>query len=266
MEGEISRKEEEAEAQVDVWKYVYEFVDTTVVKCAIELGIPDALETRDGPTILSDLSSSIGCSPSTLHHIMRFLLHHKIFKEGLIGYLQTPLSRLLMKNGEKSLPDFLLYANDPEMLAPWHSLSARVLANESPAFESAHGEDVWRYAAKNQAKRRLLGFNNFDLPHVVSVTPDCVGVVHVGGDMFVSVSKADVAYLKWVLHDWDDEECIEILRKCREAIPKDKGKVIIIEAVVEEDKNDKLEYVRLTLDMVMMAHTNRGLQMIELTF
>lgn len=308
MEGEISREEEEAEAQVDIWKYVYGYVDTAVVKCAIELGIPDALETRDGPTTLSDLSSALGCSPSALHRIMRFLVHRKIFKEGPTGYLQTPLSRLLMKKGEKSLANFLLCTNDPVMLAPWHSLSSRVLANESPAFESAHGEDVWRYAAKNPAKSKLINdamasgsrvvvpaiieecpdvFDgaasvvdvgggdgtslrllakafpwirgiNFDLPHVVSVAPDCVGVEHVGGDMFVSVPKADVAYLKWVLHDWDDDECIQILRNCREAIPKDKGKVIIIEAVIEEDKNDKLEYVRLMFDMAMMAHTNKG--------
>ncbi|KAH7851934.1 hypothetical protein Vadar_018491 [Vaccinium darrowii] len=250
---------------------------------------------------LSDLSSALGCSPSALHRIMRFLVHRKIFKEGPTGYLQTPISRLLVKNGEKSMADFFLFENDPEMLAPWHSLSARVLANESPAFESAHGEDIWRYTAKDPAKSKLINDGmasgsrvvvpaiieecpdvfdgvasvvdvgggegtslrllakafpwirgiNFDLPHVVSVAPDSVGVEHVGGDMFVSVPK-------WVLHDWDDDECIQILRNCREAIPKDKGKVIIIEAVIEEDKNDKLEYVKLMLDMVMMAHTNKG--------
>ena len=67
--------------------------------------------------------------------------------------------------------------------------------------------------------------------------------------------------MQWVLHDWADDECINILRNCREAIPKDKGKVIIIEAVIEEGvdtERDKLEYVRLMLDMVMMAHTNKG--------
>ena len=64
--------------------------------------------------------------------------------------------------------------------------------------------------------------------------------------------------MQWVLHDWDDEECIKILKKCREAIPQDKGKVIIVDAVLEENKDDKLEFVRLMIDMVMMAHTNKG--------
>ncbi|PSS31563.1 (RS)-norcoclaurine 6-O-methyltransferase [Actinidia chinensis var. chinensis] len=100
---------------------------------------------------------------------------------------------------------------------------------------------------------------NFDLPHVVSDAPACVRVEHVGGDMFDSVPNADAAFLMWVLHDWGDDECIRILKNCREAISKDKRKVIIVEAVVEE-KEDKLGHVRLMLDMVMMAFTNNGKQ------
>lgn len=49
-----------------------------------------------------------------------------------------------------------------------------------------------------------------------------------------------------------------ILRKCREAIPEDTGKVIIAEAVMNKDDEDKYEGVRLDLDMVMLAHTNKG--------
>ena len=65
--------------------------------------------------------------------------------------------------------------------------------------------------------------------------------------------------MQWVLHDWGDEECIEILKKCREAIPKENGRVIIVEAVIEEGgKQGSLKDVGLMLDMVMMAHTNLG--------
>lgn len=67
--------------------------------------------------------------------------------------------------------------------------------------------------------------------------------------------------MQWVLHDWSDEECIEILKKCREAISKENGMVMIVEAVIEEGEEGKpkaLEDVGLMLDMVMMAHTNFG--------
>ena len=61
------------------------------------------------------------------------------------------------------------------------------------------------------------------------------------------------------MHDWGDEECIEILKKCREAIPKENGRVIIVEAVIEEGgKQGSLKDVGVMLDMVMMAHTNLG--------
>ncbi|KAI4318663.1 hypothetical protein MLD38_032339 [Melastoma candidum] len=80
--------------------------------------------------------------------------------------------------------------------------------------------------------------------------------------MFEEVPKADAAFLMWVLHDWSDNDCIRILKNCSDAVPKDKGKVIIVEAVIEEDEEegegDELRGVRLTLDMVMMAHTKEG--------
>ncbi|XP_059436730.1 flavonoid 6-O-methyltransferase 4-like [Corylus avellana] len=77
--------------------------------------------------------------------------------------------------------------------------------------------------------------------------------------MFQSVPKADAAFLMWILYDWGDKECVQILKKCREAISEGKGKVIIVEAVIEaEGKMDELSDARLALDMAMMAHTNAG--------
>ncbi|KAL1176547.1 hypothetical protein V6Z11_A04G166100 [Gossypium hirsutum] len=62
----------------------------------------------------------------------------------------------------------------------------------------------------------------FDLPHVVAVAPKSGGIENVGGDMFMPIPKAEAAFLMWILHDWDDGECIKILKKCREAILEDK--------------------------------------------
>ena len=54
-----------------------------VVKCAIDLGIADAIERHGRPITLSDLSSTLGCAPSPLYRILRFLMHRGIFKEKL---------------------------------------------------------------------------------------------------------------------------------------------------------------------------------------
>ncbi|XXG71795.1 hypothetical protein AAC387_Pa07g1036 [Persea americana] len=98
---------------------------------------------------------------------------------------------------------------------------------------------------------------NFDVPHVVDAAPEHNGVKHIGGDMFLTIPKADAVLMKWVLHNWGDEACIRILRNCKEAIPEDRGKVIIVDAVVvEEDRSGGLNDVRLMLDILMMIHTN----------
>ncbi|XP_022749211.1 3'-hydroxy-N-methyl-(S)-coclaurine 4'-O-methyltransferase-like [Durio zibethinus] len=303
----------DAQAEVDIWNYVFGYVKMAVVKCAIELGIADAIENHGSPMTLSQLSTALGCEPSRLFRIMRFLVHYQIFKEepisqDSIGYALTPVSRRLVIHGEKSMAALILLESSPAMLTPWHSLSTGVLDSGNSPFEAANGKDVWSYAETNPGHRKLIdeamacdarvtvpaiiegcpkvfdrlgslvdvgGGNgtaltllvkafpwiqgiNFDLPHVVAVAPKFDGIENVGGDMFECVPKADAAFLMWVLHDWDDEECTKILKKCREAIPQDKGKVIIVDAVLEENQDDKLDFVRLMLDMVMMAHTNKG--------
>jgi predicted transcriptional regulator len=54
---------------------------------------------------------------------------------------------------------------------------------------------------------------------------------YVPGDMFKDVPPADVYMMKRIIHDWNDEECIQILSNLHQAAPHG-GKVFIIEAVV----------------------------------
>ncbi|KAL3500449.1 hypothetical protein ACH5RR_039542, partial [Cinchona calisaya] len=75
---------------------------------------------------------------------------------------------------------------------------------------------------------------NFDLPHIVRLAPSYPGIEHKGGDMFQSVPEADAIFMKSILHDWDDEHCLKLLRNCYKALPKD-GKVINIETIVPEN-------------------------------
>nr|QCX36381.1 COMTL6 [Piper methysticum] len=96
-----------------------------------------------------------------------------------------------------------------------------------------------------------------DVPHVIEGVKDNVsGVRYVGGDMFSCVPKADAVQLMSVLCDWGDEDCIKILKKCKEAIPAKGGKVIIVSKVLGlEGSMEDLERVKYAGDMVMMAIT-----------
>jgi hypothetical protein len=55
----------------------------------------------------------------------------------------------------------------------------------------------------------------------------------VAGDFFESIpSGADAYLLKSVIHDWDDERAVAILRTCRAAISGD-GKLLLAELVLK---------------------------------
>jgi hypothetical protein len=76
----------------------------------------------------------------------------------------------------------------------------------------------------------------FDQQHVVSgAAPvlEAAGVLDrceiVAGSFFTSVPEgADAYVLKWIIHDWEDEECVAILRTCREAMGPE-AVVLVIE-------------------------------------
>ncbi|KAI3892552.1 hypothetical protein MKX03_021193 [Papaver bracteatum] len=101
-----------------------------------------------------------------------------------------------------------------------------------------------------------------DLPNVVANLQGTSNVVFIGGDMFESIPRADAVLMKFILHDWSDKDCVRILKRCKEAIPsrKEGGKVIIIDAVIEEDKNkqedDSITETQLLFDIMMMAFHN----------
>ncbi|CAN0921665.1 Probable O-methyltransferase 3 [Linum grandiflorum] len=71
----------------------------------------------------------------------------------------------------------------------------------------------------------------FDLPHVIEQKEDddqFANLDYVSGDMFNQVPSADAVFLKWVLIDWGDESCLQILKECKKAARK---KVMIVDHV-----------------------------------
>ncbi|CAI9762844.1 unnamed protein product [Fraxinus pennsylvanica] len=99
----------------------------------------------------------------------------------------------------------------------------------------------------------------FDLPHVIAGLEGTKNLTYIGGNMFESIPHADALILKWILHNWCDEDCVKILKKCKEAIPSKEngGKLIIIDMIVGNKKEDHegIE-TQLFYDMCMMVFTN----------
>jgi hypothetical protein len=73
---------------------------------------------------------------------------------------------------------------------------------------------------------------------------------YVGGDMFEAVPEADAYVLKWILHDWGDEDCVDILSTVHEAAPAD-ARLFVVEAVVPGPEQS---HFAKKLDVAMLAH------------
>ncbi|KAK9069357.1 hypothetical protein SSX86_011260 [Deinandra increscens subsp. villosa] len=103
---------------------------------------------------------------------------------------------------------------------------------------------------------------NFDLPHVIENVPPNKGVEHIGGDMFQSVPKGDVIFMKWILHDWGDSYCIKLLKNCWAALPEC-GKVVVAEQIILDPESaisyrDELSKSALGSDLLMLIANPGG--------
>jgi hypothetical protein len=102
----------------------------------------------------------------------------------------------------------------------------------------------------------------FEMPHALEGAQKLLteqGVKNrseiVGGDFFAAVPPGGDAYiLKHIVHDWDDERSIRILRKCHGAMKRG-GKILLAEVVVGSGADS--QFARL-LDLEMLVLTPGG--------
>jgi len=76
----------------------------------------------------------------------------------------------------------------------------------------------------------------------------------IGGDFFASVPSGGDAYImKHIIHDWEDERALTILRNCHQAMTE-KGKLLVVEMVIPEGNAPSLGKF-LDLEMLMFLHS-----------
>lgn len=99
----------------------------------------------------------------------------------------------------------------------------------------------------------------FDLPHVIELARQDAETAAIAdrcqlveGDFFESVTEGGDAYtLKWILHDWNDEQCVTILKNCRRAMSPT-SKLLVIEAVLPGRNEPSLNKF-MDLNMLVMT-------------
>jgi len=104
----------------------------------------------------------------------------------------------------------------------------------------------------------------FDLPEVVEQARPALAdrglldrVEIVGGSFFDHVPEGCDAYmLQAIIHDWDDESCVTILSRCREAMAAG-ARILVIENVLGPSPSSADQFAR-SFDLVMLVTSGLG--------
>jgi hypothetical protein len=100
-----------------------------------------------------------------------------------------------------------------------------------------------------------------DLPPVCAIADEAIRAAGLEGrftsqfaDLFEGPypAGADVIALSWVLHDWNDEHCLQILRHCHAALPTG-GALLINETVLAHDRGGTPFGVLMSLHMLCVC-------------
>ncbi|XP_022969140.1 trans-resveratrol di-O-methyltransferase-like [Cucurbita maxima] len=150
------------EAQAHIWNHLFNFINSMTLKCAIQLGIPDAIHRHEPhPMPLSRLVSALQLHPNKtqfIYRLMRLLTHSGFFvaqkvpknsgkeeEEEEEGYVLTNSSRLLLKHNPCGATPFLLSMLQPALVEPWQLLSIWFQSEDRTPFHTAHGMPLWEF-------------------------------------------------------------------------------------------------------------------------
>jgi len=99
----------------------------------------------------------------------------------------------------------------------------------------------------------------FDAPEVISGARERLAAAGmndrceaISGDFFKEVPPGGDAYvMKWIIHDWDDERALRILKNCRAQMGPD-GRLILVDCVVPETNEPDFSKF-IDLNMLVMT-------------
>lgn len=232
------------------------------------------------PYLLSQGENYIGNKMKHYEHVMYPMFSLK----GLMGALKTGKSQWKEIFGIEAKTPFDIYKSQPELLNDF-TMGLHYLNTADDVYFSQHlagmfhfdmhtlldlggGSGAWAIALlKNSTSNFRIDI--YELPEAIPLVspiffkhaPEETRVKYIPGSFFEDIDKNclaglpeekkyDFINLGWILHDWNDEACVKILRKVYNHINQ-KGYILVFEALLPENKISQ----NSILDLAMLLQT-----------
>ncbi|KAJ3707139.1 hypothetical protein LUZ61_010844 [Rhynchospora tenuis] len=156
------------QAQAGLWNLTFGYLKTMSLRCALDLGIPKAIDNNGQPMSLSELHSVLSLPPSKKSHLfrlMRLLTHFGFFVDNSNAgacteavYDLTAQSRLVIqKNESANMLPFIRCSLDNKWLKPsLHMADWFMQDSKQIPFELANGCTLWEIASREPAVNKMF--------------------------------------------------------------------------------------------------------------
>ena len=163
--------EELLDAEAHVWNHIYQYINSTSLKCTVQLGITDVIHKHGKPITLPQQAVALFINEAkhdALYRLMRILVHSKFFDKVKVrseddgdedeeeAYCITLASRLLLRDEPSSVAPYALTMLEGSFMDPLHHLSEWFGNECSSPFVFKHGNTLWEYAGVEQRWNQLF--------------------------------------------------------------------------------------------------------------
>ncbi|MBX2906846.1 MAG: methyltransferase [Taibaiella sp.] len=196
------------------------------------------------------------------------MLNNRLF--GFWGNLEEGLKTGLPQNEAKHGGDLFgtLYADEARLREFIHAMSGVQMGNFM-AF--GHGYDFSKaktladiggsagmlslMVAKHQPH---MSCTSWDLPQVEPIAKETIAKFHMqervtasSGDFFKDdFPKADIVTMGNILHDWDEETKLMLMKKAYDALPQG-GALVAIEGIIDDDRRKNVFGMMMSINMLI---------------
>lgn len=250
-------------------RHLYDFLDAlTVFGFLHREGLLETAVYSNTPDTETFLDKK---KPSYIGGILE-MMNNRLY--GFWGNLEEGLLTGLPQNEAKRSEDFFgLIYQDADKLKEFINAMTGIQMGNFMTFAQKFDFSKYKTLADVGGSAGLLSLmvakhqphmscTTFDLPPVEPIAKETIQQFHLAdrvktqsGDFFADAfPKADIVTMGNILHDWDEEKKIMLMKKAYEALP-DGGAFIAIEGIIDDERKQNAFGMMMSLNMLIETGT-----------